>query len=74
MMKWISVEDRLPENSGFAVLMVAVNKYGQQAVVKGFTSYDCPIIFLTNEKEYDYIWDSWKVTHWMPLPKPPEGN
>lgn len=69
---WISVEDRLPDYCGLPVLMFAVNEYGQQAIVKGFTSYECPVEFMTNEKQYDNIWHVWEVTHWQPLPEPPK--
>ena len=71
--EWVSVDERLPEDCGMPVLMVAVNCYDQRVVVKGFTDYQCPIRFLTNEKEYDHIWSAWEVTHWMPLPEPPKG-
>ena len=71
---WISANNP-PEDCGMPVLMVAVNKYGQRKTVKGFTSYTCPIKFLTNEKEYASNWQSaWKVTHWMPLPEPPKAK
>lgn len=70
--EWISVEDRLPDCCGMPVLMVAVNQYSQARVVKGFTDYQCPITFHTNEKEYDGVWGAWDVTHWMPLPEPPK--
>lgn len=70
--KWISVKDALPEIAGLPVLMVAEDIYGQKAVVKGFTNYDCPVEFSTHEIEYSLTWQSaWKVTHWMPLPEPP---
>ena len=72
--KWISVEERLPDICGMEVLMVAVNCYGQTNIVKGFTDYQCPIKFLTNEKQYDNIWGAWDVTHWMPLPEAPKGG
>ena len=72
--EWISVEERLPEVCGMPVLMVAVNPYSQTRVVKGFTDYQCPITFHTNEREYDGTWRAWKVTHWMPLPEPPKGE
>ena len=72
--EWISVEERLPEECGMPVLMVAVNAYLQTRVVKGFTDYQCPIAFHTNEREYDGIWGAWEVTHWMPLPEPPKGE
>lgn len=72
--EWISVEERLPDMCGMDVLMVAVNCYGQTNIVKGFTDYQCPIKFLTNEKQYDNIWGAWEVTHWMPLPEAPKGG
>jgi hypothetical protein len=72
--EWISVEERLPDVCGMPVLMVAENEYGQTNVVKGFTDYTCPVVFHTNEMEYYGIWRAWKVTHWMPLPKPPKGD
>ena len=67
--QWIPVSERLPERAGMAVLVVAENTFGQKHVVKAFTDYTGRNGFLTNEKEYDSIWDTaWKVTHWMPLP------
>ena len=71
--EWISVEEseRLPDVCGMPVLMAAENEYGQTFVVKGFTSFTCPIFFCTNEIEYYGTWNAWKVTHWMPLPEPP---
>lgn len=74
MSNWINVKDRLPDVCGMPVLMVAVNKYKQRNVVKGFTDYCCPIYFHTNETEYRGCWHLWKVTHWMPLPEPPKGE
>ena len=70
--EWISVDERLPDHCGLPVLMVAVNSYNQIRVVKGFTDYQCPITFHTNEREYDSVWAAWEVTHWMPLPEPPK--
>lgn len=73
--QWIPVSERLPERAGMAVLVVAENTFGQKYVVKAFTDYTGRNGFLTNEKEYDSIWDTaWKVTHWMPLPEPPKGE
>lgn len=70
--EWISVEEVLPDCCGMSVLMVAVNQYSQTRVVKGFTDYQCPITFHTNEREFDGIWHAWEVTHWMPIPEPPK--
>ncbi len=72
--EWISVDERLPDCCGLSVLMVAVNQYSQTRVVKGFTDYQCPITFRTNEREFDGIWGAWDVTHWMPLPEAPKGG
>lgn len=72
--KWIPVTEKYPDVCGFPVLVVAVNRYGQRKIVKGFTDYECPVDFLTNEKEFDNCWHMWKVTHWMPLPEPPKGD
>jgi len=72
--EWISVEERLPDCCGLSVLMVAVNQYSQTRVVKGFTDYQCPINFRTNEREFDGTWGAWDVTHWMPLPEAPKGG
>lgn len=58
MAEWISVKDRLPRNSN---TVLCVTKNGRPFVSK-----------------YNYAWSRWavsgsvKVTHWMPLPEPPE--
>lgn len=61
-MKWIKVEDRLPENHEF-VLCVFREKYlGQWAVVN----------FYSEGAEQDKEWFKRVYTHWMPLPEPPK--
>ena len=63
-MEWISVKDRMPRNENEVVL-----------VTDGTYTYTAR-----------YLYDSWHcvcecfdgssiecVTHWMPLPKPPQG-
>lgn len=76
--EWIPINERMPEIAGLPVLVVAENEYKQRHIVKAFTNYgeSYPIKFLTNEKEYDLIWESaWIVTHWKPLPElPKEGE
>lgn len=67
-MEWISVEDRLPEED-LEILMFAdvgeaiVGKLTDQGWISGnqFVSWD-------------YIWnhDIKEITHWMPLPEPPQ--
>ena len=58
-MKWISVRDRLPEN-GLTVLLYSKIDEIQTGWLSG----------LSFETSYDCISD---VTHWMPLPEPPEN-
>lgn len=61
-MKWISVEDRLPNN----LEIVLVNGESDNDLRKGFdTAWIAP----------GCGWTSWhckNITHWMPLPNPPE--
>jgi hypothetical protein len=61
-MEWISVKDRLPEDGKDYLVtdgdacMVAVYK-------NGIKKWDFFV--------YDHCWYSEDVTHWMPLPPPP---
>lgn len=80
MSEWISVKDRLPEVAGYECLVSAVNCFGQRFVFTAFTGYGEPG-WWTNDKtrmrrEIDEadnrLSPVWKVTHWMPLPEPPE--
>lgn len=64
-MEWISVKDRLPENTGDVLI------YGRFTI-------DCPrrVYEAFYDKKRDkftrlYI-NSKDVTHWMPLPDPPK--
>ena len=59
-MEWISVKDRLPENEKWVT--VGNNKFGV-FIGQYFSSlgeFACKDILIE------------KVTHWMPLPKPPK--
>lgn len=64
MNEWISVEDRLPENDDH-VLAATQNKRGEYNIVKAY---------------YHHGLGCWaagmnsNVTHWMPLPDPPERS
>jgi hypothetical protein len=69
MSEWISVKDRLPEAYKL-VLCCAVGKldttYGYIEEDKTWTCNDEPEDSLTKIDHISFI------THWMPLPKPPE--
>lgn len=74
MNEWISVKERLPGRFETALIVIAsTNGYGE------------PTSFVSIGG-YDHQWDAWEVytspdkqlcrgetvTHWMPLPEPPE--
>lgn len=62
MNNWISVKDRLPEESG-VYLIYAINEYQNNKDVVTIAGYDC----------YDEYWYTYYIPlYWMPLPKPPE--
>lgn len=58
---WISVDDRLPEEDGLYFAFYPGSIHERQV-----------ISFSSNIKRFNLFHDS--VTHWMPLPKPPEGE
>ena len=87
--EWISVKDRLPESEQDVILCTRETEtYGKhhekkkiyRNIYMGYfdgnewlTSYcyGCEYIFRMNEK---YPNETIEVTHWMPIPKPPEGE
>lgn len=85
MSEWISVEDRLPEDSDsvFIVRMDAINDYQfpyeyENAVDKAFWSVGFWYLEDWDEDRYkktsEVSKEQWRledVTHWMPLPDPP---
>ena len=70
--QWIGVNDRLPEQCGMGCLLCGTNCYGQQRVFEGFTGYMEGGKFQWHTNLKDINLDVWNVTHWMPLPNPPE--
>jgi hypothetical protein len=63
--RWIPVSERLPENGGESILIFGVYDNAPSVwfcrYVFGFIPYD-------DLTDMDYF----NVTHWMPLPQPPE--
>ena len=65
--EWISVEDRLPKDSGY-YLVVYQDKYNGSISI----AFDMYVKCKAGEWwENDFMRD---VTHWMPLPQPPKGE
>ena len=71
--EWISVDDRLPDQSGEVLVIVSGNP---QKNITLNCAYE-----LAEYDPYDgwimEMWPEWEdavVTHWMPLPEPPKGE
>lgn len=80
---WISVEDRLPDAAGYECLVCAVNEnYNQTHVFTAHTGYGEPGWWTGNvhymsrvtSPSDNRLHPALNVTHWMPLPTPPEVN
>lgn len=66
-MEWISVEDRLPEKSGYYLIFADIDYMGvvlYSAKHKAFNAWD----------GFDNARHSIDVTHWMPVPEPPKAD
>ncbi len=76
MSEWIKCSDRLPEE-GDTYLVVVEEKTG--LVIKS-RHVDVASNYGDYIDDYWNTWNYWKegqevhVTHWMPLPEPPEDN
>ena len=64
--EWISVKDRLPEEKVNCIV------HYKHAYCDNDDYWAIGICFYDGEK-FQMDW-SYKVTHWMPLPKPPKGK
>ncbi len=70
--EWISVKDRLPDTCGFPCLLCGENAFGQICVFAGFTGYMERGKFKWHSNQKDIDIDVWTITHWQPLPLPPD--
>ena len=64
--EWISVDEMLPEEKVNCIV------YYKHAYCDNDDYWAIGICFYNGEK-FQMDW-SYKVTHWMPLPKPPKGK
>ena len=64
--EWISVDERLPEEKVNCIV------HYKHAYCNNDDYWAIGICFYDGEK-FKMDW-SYKVTHWMPLPKPPKGK
>lgn len=74
MSDWISVEDRLPESKDDSVLAYWADNGGMDMV--HIQDYFDDITAGIAEDGFTQLYTKWYissgVTHWMPLPEPPE--
>lgn len=74
MPQWISVKDRLPENSvGWTTVYGCI--LSRWAVQPGFYTKDSGVWvsrFVDQHEDYHNYLPFESVSHWMPLPKPPK--
>ena len=71
--EWISVKDRMPEN-GVLVLVAYAVTYGRQTVIMVNTAMHQSYGFCGGGYDNFRSICNAEVTHWMPLPKPPESE
>lgn len=64
-MKWIKVKDRLPENSGYYLVCHKSNL----PFTAAFNMWDNQNFTIIGGGHDAVIYE---LTHWMPLPEPPE--
>ena len=72
MTDWISVEERLPAQSGN--YLICFRCRGSDAEEVYVSSTFCYAEGESPRWDAQVIRDDIKITHWMPLPEPPEVN
>ena len=80
--EWISVKDRLPEDSGY-YLVVYRDKYNESISIAFDMYVKCNVgewwesefaCDITSQFRWATRLQEQEVTHWMPLPLPPKGE
>lgn len=78
--EWISVEERMPAlDTEVLVFAVGLPEWGFEGKTTMAIAYRFTYRFWSSGKEYEqwstpweYFHKDYKITHWMPLPEPPE--
>ena len=76
-MTWISVDDRLPESEDIECIVAVMVGVTRSVWVEAFYSRDrmqWETDVVGQELESIAMCAPFRVTHWMPLPDPPEGG
>lgn len=68
---WISTSERQPDGEGIYLAWLDNGKYGGEYMILGYHDYGKGLIWDFNDPDY-YGEEATNVTHWMPLPEPPE--
>ena len=69
--EWISVDDRLPEEGEYVLCVLKGFNYGGKIQVCKFVPADK----FKDKPYFEHFRNGFpSVTHWMPLPQPPEGE
>ena len=65
--EWISVDDRLPEESGYYLVFTDIGRIALLAYSKKYQAFNA------HDDSYseEYVIP---VTHWKPMPNPPKGE
>lgn len=72
-MRWIPVEEKLPEEN-VTVLAFNADPHAEKYVLARYRAVaHLGCFWYQFDQEYDsWCASCWKVTHWMPLPRPPK--
>lgn len=70
--KWISVEERLPEDNLNVLVYAIGNNENSVIAMTGYTHNMYGYNIEGWRSPWQYFFYEYKITHWMPLPEPPK--